>query len=98
MYIVIHEYVTPKRIYNIISCNLCKEIPIATFDENTVKAVVFTQVQPAVDYIDMLYENSRVTSEQRESMINGLYDQLGNYMVGRPCKMWAVAKCEISEK
>lgn len=72
------------------SCNLCREIPIAAFDEHTISATVFTQVQPAVDYIDSLYENSKVTQEQRESMINNLYEQLGSYMIGRPYRVWCI--------
>lgn len=74
----------------LISCNLCKEVPVECFDENTLSVVIFTQVQPAVDYIDNLYEISKVTADQRESMINNLYDQLGNYMVGRPYKIWCI--------
>lgn len=74
----------------LISCNLCKEVPVERFDENTLSATVFTQVQPAVDYIDSLYENSKVTYEQRESMIFSIYEQLGNYMVGRPYKRWCI--------
>lgn len=90
MYIVIHEFKTRSGKMRLLSCNLCKEIPVATFDEHTINAVIFTQVQPAVDYIDSLYENSKVTQMQRESMISNLYEQLGNYMVGRPYKMWCI--------
>ena len=90
MYIVIHDYRAPGGKRRLISCNLCKEVPVECFDENTLSATVFTQVQPAVDYIDSLYENSKVTYEQRESMIFSIYEQLGNYMVGRPYKMWCI--------
>lgn len=90
MYIVIHDYRTSSGNMRLMSCSLCKEIPIAAFDEHTISATVFTQVQPAVDYIDSLYENSKVTYEQRESMIFSIYEQLGNYMVGRPYKMWCI--------
>lgn len=93
MYIVIHDYRTPGGKMRLISCNLYKEVPVECFDENTLSATVFTQVQPAVDYIDSLYENSKVTYEQRESMIFSIYEQLGNYMVGRPYKMWCI-ECE----
>lgn len=71
----------------LISCNLCKEVPVECFDENTLSATVFTQVQPATDYIDHLYEISRITQDQRESMIQNLYDQLGEYIVGRPYRI-----------
>ena len=74
----------------LISCNLCKEVPVECFDENTLSATVFTQVQPAVDYIDHLYEISRITQDQRESMIQNLYDQLGEYIVGRPYRIWCI--------
>lgn len=74
----------------LISCNLCKEVPTECFDENTLSATVFTQVQPAVDYIDHLWSNSKITADQHESMIQNIYDQLANYMVGRPYKMWCI--------
>lgn len=90
MYIVVHDHRTSSGKLRLLSCNVCKEIPVDIFDENTISATVFTKVQPAVDYIDSLYENSKVTSDQRESMISNLYDQLGNYMVGRPYRMWCI--------
>ena len=90
MYIVIHDYRTSSGNMRLMSCNLCKEIPIAAFDENTLSATVFTQVQPAVDYIDHLWSNSKITTDQHESMIQNIYDQLANYMVGRPYKIWAI--------
>ena len=90
MYIVIHDYRTPGGKIRLISCNLCKEVPVECFDENTLSATVFTQVQPAVDYIDHLWSNSKITADQHESMIQNIYDQLANYMVGRPYKIWAI--------
>lgn len=90
MYIVIHDYRTSSGNTRLMSCNLCKEIPIAAFDEYTISATVFTQVQPATDYIDHLYEISRITQDQRESMIQNLYDQLGEYIVGRPYRIWCI--------
>lgn len=92
MFIVIHDHRARSGKMRLISCNLCKEIPIESFDEHTLSVVIFTQVQPAVDYIDNLYETSKVTADQRESMINNLYDQLGNYMVGCPYKIWCIEK------
>lgn len=90
MYIVIHDYRTPGGKMRLISCSLCKEVPVECFDENTLSATVFTQVQPAVDYIDHLWANSKITADQHESMIQNIYDQLANYMVGRPYKMWCI--------
>lgn len=90
MYIVIHDYRTPGGKMRLISCNLCKEVPVESFDENTLSATVFTQVQSAVDYIDSLYENSKVTYEQRERMIFSIYEQLGNYMIDRSYKMGCI--------
>lgn len=90
MYIVIHDHKTRSGKMRLISCNVCKEVPIETFDEHTITATIFTKVQPAVDYIDSLYENSKVTQEQRESMINNLYEQLGSYMIGRPYRVWCI--------
>lgn len=89
MFIVIHERYTISHI-RLISCNLCKEIPVDAFNEHTISATVFTQVQPAVDYIDHLWANSKITADQHESMIQNIYDQLANYMVGCPYKIWAI--------
>lgn len=92
MFIVIHDFKSRSHTMRFVSCNLCKEIPVKAFDENTISAVIFTQVQPAVDYIDNLYETSKITEEQRENMIQNIYDQLGEYMVGRPYKLWCIEK------
>lgn len=92
MFIIIHDFKTHNNRMRMISCKVCKEIPIEAFDENTLSATVFTKVQPAVDYIDSLYENSKVTSEQRESMVDSLYDQLGNHLVGYPTNTWYIEK------
>lgn len=89
MYIVIHERKSPT--IRTISCNLFKEIPIASFDDHTVSAVIFTNLQPAIDYIDNLYDNSKITQMQHDSMIDNLcYEQFANAMVGRPPKTWCV--------
>lgn len=93
MFIIIHDFKTHNNNrMRMISCKVCKEIPIEAFDEHTISAAIFTKVQPAVDYIDSLYENSKVTSEQRESMVDSLYDQLGNHLVGYPTNTWYIEK------
>lgn len=89
MYVIIHTFQTTLGSKGT-TISVCKTIPVELYDENTLSVVVFTKTQAAVDYIDSLYENSKVTYKQRESMIFSIYEQLGNYMVGRPYKMWCI--------
>lgn len=79
MYVIIHTFQT----------NLCskgttisvrKTIPIELYDENTLSVVVFTKAQSAVDYLNMLRDNSKLSCGKYAELLNTLEKEIEQYL------------------
>ena len=57
-----------------------KTIPIELYDENTLSVVVFTKAQAAVDYLNMLRDNSKLSYGKYAELLNTLEKETEQYL------------------
>lgn len=79
MYVIIHTFQTnlgSKRT----TISVRKTIPIELYDENTLSVVVFTKAQSAVDYLNMLRDNSKLSYGKHTELLNALEKETEQYL------------------
>ena len=82
MYVIIHTFQTTLGIKGT-TISVRKTIPIELYDENTLSVVVFTKVQSAVDYLNMLQDNSKVSYGKYTELLKALEKETEQYL----CRM-----------
>lgn len=82
MYVIIHTFQTILGSKGI-TISVRKTIPIELYDENTLSVIVFTKVQAAVDYLNMLRDNSKVSYGKYTELLNALEKENEQYL----CRM-----------
>lgn len=82
MYVIIHTFQTILGSKGT-TISVRKTIPIELYDENTMSVVVFTKVQAAVDYLNMLRDNSKVSYGKYTELLNALEKENEQYL----CRM-----------
>lgn len=82
MYVIIHTFQTTLGSKGT-TISVRKTIPIEFYDENTLSVVVFTKVQAAVDYLNMLRDNSKVSYGKYTELLNALEKETEQYL----CRM-----------
>lgn len=82
MYVIIHTFQTTLGSKGT-TISVRKTIPIELYDENTLSVVVFTKVQAAVDYLNMLRDNSKVSYGKYTELLNDLEKEIEQYL----CRM-----------
>lgn len=82
MYIIIHTFQT-KLGSKGTTISVRKTIPIELYDENTLSVVVFTKTQAAVDYLNMLRYNYKVSYGKFVELLNTLEKEIEQYL----CRM-----------
>lgn len=82
MYIIIHTFQTTLGSKGT-TISVRKTIPIELYDENTLSVVVFTKIQAAVDYLNMLRDNSKVSYGKYTELLNALEKETEQYL----CRM-----------
>lgn len=82
MYVIIHTFQTTLGSKGT-TISVRKTIPIELYDENTLSVVVFTKVQAAVDYLNMLRDNSKVSYGKYTELLNALEKETEEYL----CRM-----------
>lgn len=82
MYVIIHTFQTTLGSKGT-TISVRKTIPIELYDENTLSVVVFTKVQAAVDYLNMLRDNSKVSYGKYAELLNTLEKETEQYL----CRM-----------
>lgn len=82
MYVIIHTFQTTLGSKGI-TISVRKTIPIELYDENTLSVIVFTKVQAAVDYLNMLRDNSKVSYGKYTELLNALEKENEQYL----CRM-----------
>ena len=79
MYVIIHTFH-----YNLGSkgttISVRKTIPIELYDENTLSVVVFTKAQSAVDYLNMLRDNSKLSYGKCAELLDTLEKEIEQYL------------------
>lgn len=81
MYVIIHTFQT-KLGSKGTTISVRKTIPIELYDENTLSVVVFTKVQAAVDYLNMLRDNSKLSYGKYTELLNDLEKKAEQYLCG----------------
>lgn len=81
MYVIIHTFQTTLGSKGT-TISVRKTIPIELYDENTLSVVVFTKVQAAVDYLNMLRDNSKVSYGKYTELLNALEKETKQYLCG----------------
>lgn len=81
MYVIIHTFQTTLGSKGT-TISVRKTIPIELYDENTLSVVVFTKVQAAVDYLNMLRDNSKVSYGKYTELLNDLEKENEQYLCG----------------
>ena len=81
MYVIIHTFQTTLGSKGT-TISVRKTIPIELYDENTLSVVVFTKVQAAVDYLNMLRDNSKVSYGKYTELLNDLEKETEQYLCG----------------
>ena len=79
MYVIIHTFQTTLGSKGT-TISVRKTIPIELYDENTLSVVVFTKVQSAVDYLNMLRDNSKVSYGKYTELLNALEKETEQYL------------------
>lgn len=82
MYVIIHTFQTTLGSKGT-TISVRKTIPSELYDENTLSVVVFTKVQAAVDYLNMLRDNSKVSYGKYTELLNALEKETEQYL----CRM-----------
>lgn len=82
MYVIIHTFQTILGSKGI-TISVRKTIPIELYDENTLSVIVFTKVQAAVDYLNMLRDNSKVSYGKYTELLDALEKENEQYL----CRM-----------
>lgn len=82
MYVIIHTFQTTLGSKGT-TISVRKTIPIELYDENTLSVIVFTKVQAAVDYLNMLRDNSKVSYGKYTELLNALEKETEQYL----CRM-----------
>lgn len=82
MYVIIHTFQTILGSKGT-TISVRKTIPIELYDENTLSVVVFTKVQSAVDYLNMLRDNSKVSYGKYTELLKALEKETDQYL----CRM-----------
>lgn len=81
MYVIIHTFQTTLGSKGT-TISVRKTIPIELYDENTLSVVVFTKVQAAVDYLNMLRDNSKLSYGKYTELLNDLEKENEQYLCG----------------
>lgn len=81
--IIIHTFQTTLGSKRTTISVRSKTIPIELYDENTLSVVVFTKTQAAVDYLNMLRDNSKVSYGKYTELLNALEKETKQYL----CRM-----------
>lgn len=79
MYVIIHTFQTILGSKGT-TISVRKTIPIELYDENTLSVVVFTKVQAAVDYLNMLRDNSKLSYGKYAELLNTLEKETEQYL------------------
>lgn len=79
MYVIIHTFQTNLGSKGT-TISVRKTIPIELYDENTLSVVVFTKVQAAVDYLNMLRDNSKLSYGKYTELLNTLEKETEQYL------------------
>lgn len=79
MYVIIHTFQTTLGSKGT-TISVRKTIPIELYDENTLSVVVFTKTQAAVDYLNMLRDNSKVSYGKYTELLNALEKETEQYL------------------
>lgn len=82
MYVIIHTFQTTLGSKGT-TISVRKTIPIELYDVNTLSVVVFTKVQAAVDYLNMLRDNSKLSYGKYAELLNTLEKETEQYL----CRM-----------
>lgn len=82
MYVIIHTFQTILGSKGT-TISVRKTIPIELYDENTLSVVVFTKAQAAVDYLNMLRDNSKLSYGKYAELLNTLEKETEQYL----CRM-----------
>lgn len=81
MYVIIHTFQTILGSKGT-TISVRKTIPIELYDENTLSVVVFTKAQAAVDYLNMLRDNSKLSYGKYAELLNTLEKENEQYLCG----------------
>ena len=79
MYVIIHTFQTTLGSKGT-TISVRKTIPIELYDENTLSVVVFTKVQSAVDYLNMLRDNSKLSCGKYAELLDTLEKEIEQYL------------------
>lgn len=79
MYVIIHTFQTTLGSKGT-TISVRKTIPIELYDENTLSVVVFTKTQAAVDYLNMLRDNSKLSYGKYAELLNTLEKETEQYL------------------
>lgn len=79
MYVIIHTFQTALGSKGT-TISVRKTIPIELYDENTLSVVVFTKTQAAVDYLNMLRDNSKLSYGKYAELLNTLEKETEQYL------------------
>lgn len=79
MYVIIHTFQTTLGSKGT-TISVRKTIPIELYDENTLSVVVFTKEQAAVDYLNMLRDNSKLSYGKYAELLNTLEKETEQYL------------------
>ena len=79
MYVIIHTSQTNLGSKGT-TISVRKTIPIELYDENTLSVVVFTKAQAAVDYLNMLRDNSKLSYGKYAELLNTLEKETEQYL------------------
>lgn len=79
MYVIIHTFQTTLGSKGT-TISVRKTIPIELYDENTLSVVVFIKTQAAVDYLNMLRDNSKVFYGKYTELLNALEKETEQYL------------------
>lgn len=82
MYVIIHTFQTTLGSKGT-TISVRKTIPIELYDESTLSVVVFTKTQAAVDYLNMLRDNSKLSYGKCAELLNTLEKETEQYL----CRM-----------
>lgn len=79
MYVIIHTFQINLGSKGT-TISVRKTIPIELYDENTLSVVVFTKTQAAVDYLNMLRDNSKLSYGKYAELLNTLEKETEQYL------------------
>ncbi len=79
MYVIIHTFQTTLGSKGT-TISVRKTIPIELYDENTLSVVVFTKAQSAVDYLNMLRDNSKLSCGKYAELLDTLEKEIEQYL------------------